>query len=50
MKMTEAIEMLRNLAGVMFWAMADLFLGAMWAALIFGLLIAVIDGVKNDDD
>lgn len=47
--MVNAIEVLRNFAGVMFWAFADLVLGGLWAALIFGLLIAVIEGTKHDD-
>ena len=47
--MESAIELLRNLAGVMFWGLTDLFLGACWLALIFGILISVIKGFRNDD-
>ena len=47
--MENAVELLRNLAGVMFWGLTDLFLGACWLALIFGILLSVIKGFRNDD-
>ena len=47
--MVVAIELLRNLAGIMFWAFADFFLGACWIAVILGLCVAVFRGSKRDD-
>lgn len=47
--MVNAIELLRNLAGVMFWAFIDLFLGTCWIAIIIGLGILLINGARNDD-
>ena len=47
--MIEAIILLRNLAGLMFWALTDLFLGGLWIAIIFGLFVAVIEGTRHDD-
>ena len=43
-----AIEVLRNLAGVMFWALADLFLGGFWIAIIVMIIIGIARSTKND--
>lgn len=47
--MTETIESLRNIALLLFWAMAYLVLIGLWAALILGVLLSLIEGTKNDD-
>ena len=47
--MENTVELLRNLAGIMFWAFTDFFLGACWLALIFGVIISIIKGSKKDD-
>ncbi len=47
--MGNAIEVLRNVAGVMFWGLTDLFLGACWLALISGILLSVIKGFRKDE-
>lgn len=47
--MITAIELLRNVAGLMFWAFIDLFLGTCWIAIIIGLGIAMINGARHDD-
>ena len=47
--MITAIELLRNVAGLMFWAFIDLFLGSCWIAIIIGLGIALVNGAKHDD-
>ena len=47
--MITAIELLRNVASLMFWAFIDLFLGTCWIAIIIGLGIAMINGARNDD-
>ena len=47
--MENAVELLRNLAGVMFWGLTDLFLGTCWLALIFGILLSVIKGFRKDE-
>lgn len=46
--MTQAMILLRELAGVMFWALADFFLGGLWIAIIFGLIIAIVKGFRHD--
>lgn len=47
--MGNAIELLRNLAGVIFWGLTDLFLGACLFALIFGFFLSVIKGFRKDE-
>ena len=47
--MTTAIELLRNVAGVMFWAFIDLFLGTCWIAIIIGIGITLVNGARHDD-
>lgn len=40
--MTGAIEVLRNVAGVMFWTLADVVLAVVWFLIICGLIGGVI--------
>ena len=40
--MTGAIEVLRNVAGVMFWTLADVVLAVIWFLIIGGLIGGVI--------
>ena len=40
--MTGAIEVLRNVAGVMFWTLIDLVLAVIWFLIIGGLIGGVI--------
>ena len=40
--MTGAIEVLRNVAGVMFWTLTDLVLAVVWFLIIGGLIGGVI--------
>lgn len=47
--MGNAIEVLRNVAGVMFWSLTDLFLGVCWFYLIASLVWAIIKGFRKDD-
>ena len=47
--MITAIELLRNVAGLMFWAFVDLFLGTCWIAIITGIVIALANGALHDD-
>ena len=47
--MVNAIELLRNVAGLMFWAFIDLALGTCWVAIIIGLGIALVNGARHDD-
>lgn len=44
--MIEAVEMLRTLAGLMFWALTDLVLGAIWCGIIGCLVIYTVKGMK----
>lgn len=47
--MESAIELLRNLAGVLFWALADVVLGGMWLVVIVSLLSSCIKRMKRND-
>lgn len=47
--MAEVLINLRMLAGVMFFALADLVLGAVWLGIIGGIIFAVIKGSRNAD-
>jgi len=40
--MIQAIELLRNLAGVLFWGLTDVALGSVWFILILSLLSVII--------
>lgn len=44
--MIETIETLRNIAGLMFWGMVDVFLGLCWLAGIMGLIVTIFKGIK----
>lgn len=47
--MIESITLLRNLAGLMFWGLADLVLGFIWLSLTIGSLVMVMkQGRKHD--
>ena len=53
--MTGAIEVLRNVAGVMFWTLTDLVLAVIWFLIIGGLVGGVIGvydkrRIKNEID
>ena len=45
--MMEAMESLRILAGVMFWSMADVFLGLCWLTVFGCLIMAVVKGLRK---
>lgn len=47
--MAEVLINLRMLAGVLFFALADLVLGAVWVLIIVGIIFAVIRGSRNAD-
>ena len=40
--MIQAIELLRNLAGVLFWGLANVALGIIWLTIILSLLSVII--------
>lgn len=46
--MIEAVESLRILGELMFWALADLFLGVCWSLLLAGIILVLIKGPKDD--
>ena len=43
------LENLRYLAGVLFWALADLFLGLAWVGIIGVIIWTIIKGSSGDD-
>lgn len=47
-EMIESITLLRNLAGLMFWGLADFFLGGLWITIIFGLIATIVKGFRHD--
>ena len=47
--MIEAVVMLRNVAGIMFWAFVDLILGTCWLSVIGMLIVTIIKGFRTDD-
>jgi len=48
-KMIESITLLRNLAGLMFWGLADLVLGFIWLSITVGSLIMILKNEKKHD-
>ena len=46
--MTQAMILLRELAGVMFWGLADIFLGLCCLAVIGALILTIVKGLKHD--
>ena len=46
--MINVLTNLRLLAGVLFWALADLILIGLWAALFFGAVYAIVEGSRHD--
>lgn len=47
--MESTIELLRNLAGVLFWGLADVVLGGIWFVVIMSLLSICIKRMKRND-
>lgn len=47
--MIESIALLRNLAGLMFWGLADLVLGFIWLSITVGSLIMILKNEKKHD-
>lgn len=47
--MMQALESLRNLAGVLFWGLADVVLGGIWLIVIVSLLSICIKRMKRND-
>lgn len=45
--MIQAIELLRNLAGVLFWGLTDMALGVIWLTIILSLLAGIIKSVTK---
>ena len=45
--MIQAIEVLRNLAGVLFWGLADVTLGIIWLTIILSLLTGIIKSITK---
>ena len=43
--MIQAIELLRNLAGVLFWGLTDVALGVIWLTIILSLLTGIIKSI-----
>lgn len=46
--MMGTMENLRLLAGVMFWGLADIFLGLCCLAVIGALILTIVKGLKHD--
>ena len=47
--MGESLILLRELAGVMFFALVDLVLGAVWLGIIAGMIWSVVKGFRDAD-